>query len=102
MSKRESDTNLEEFLVQYFKKRKYHKTSELFERILNQERLPTKSPRCEEKFVKYLKRNTAKLKNEKFIDLDFEINFSAYQYDSKVRLKIRVAHDAFSCGENYD
>ena len=85
MSKRESDTNLEDFLVQYFTKRKYHKTSELFERILNQERLPTKSPRCEEKFVKYLKRNIAKLKDEKFIDdLDFEINFGAYQYDSKV------------------
>ena len=83
MSKRESDTNLEDFLVQYFKKRKYHKTSELFERTLNQERHPSKSP--EEKFVKYLKRNLAKLENEKFIDdLDFEINFGAYQYDLKV------------------
>ena len=62
MSKRESDTNLEEFLVEYFKKRRYHKTSELFERTLNQERHSSKNPRREEKFVKYLTRNIAKLK----------------------------------------
>ena len=31
MSKRESDLKLEEFLVGYFKKRKYHKPCELFE-----------------------------------------------------------------------
>ena len=34
-----------------------------------------------EKFRKYFKRNFGKLKNEKIVDdLDFEINFGAYQY----------------------
>ena len=41
--------------------------------------------RIVEKFRKYLKRNFGKLKNEKIVDdLDFEINFGAYQYDTKV------------------
>ena len=84
MSKREPDSTLEEFLVGYFKKRKYHKTSELFERTLNQGGHYTLSPRCEN-FGKYLKRNIEKLEKEKFVDdFDFEINFDAYQYDTKV------------------
>ena len=85
MSKRESDLNLEEFLVGYFKKRKYQKPCELFERNLNQEQHPFGGSRIVEKFRKYLKRNFGKLKNEKIVDdLDFEINFGAYQYDTKV------------------
>ena len=87
MSKRESGTILEEFLVGYFKKRKYHKTSKLFEKALIQKH-PTGKPWYEEKFQQYLKKKIVKSKNEKIIDdLDFEINFDAYQYDKKVRLR---------------
>ena len=87
MSKREPDSTLEEFLVGYFKKRKYHMTSELFEKTLNPGVHCTLSPRCEN-FEKYLKRNIAKLEKEKFVDdLDFEINFDAYQHHTKVRFK---------------
>jgi len=85
MSKRESGTILEEFLLGYFKKRKYHKTSKLFEKALKHKH-PTENPGYEEKFQQYLKRKIVKSKNEKNIDdLEFEINFDAYQYDTKVR-----------------
>ena len=88
MSKRESGTILEEFLVGYFKKRKYHKTSKLFEKARIQKH-PTGKPWYEEKFQQYLKKKIVKSKNEKIIDnLDFEINFDAYQYDTKVKLRV--------------
>ena len=84
MPKRESDSRLEDVLVGYLKRRKYRRTLQSFEKIRTNDNGQQNDKTCE-KFFDYLKKIIT-VTNEKFgeDDLGFEINFGAYQYDSKV------------------
>ena len=84
MPKRESDSRLDDVLVGYLKRRKYRKTLELLENTHTHES-DLQNEETSKKFFDYLKR-IIKVANEKVEDddLGFEINFGAYQYNSKV------------------
>ena len=79
MGKRKSDCSIDDFIVDYLKKRKCVRTLKLFEE---------KNKNCEnqnicQKFMNYLKRK----ESEKVIaidDLGFEINFEAFRPVQKV------------------
>ena len=84
MPKRESDSRLDDVLVGYLKRRKYRKTLQLLEKTHTHES-DLQNEETSKKFFDYLKR-IIKVANEKVEDddLGFEINFGAYQYNSKV------------------
>ena len=84
MPKRESDSRLDDVLVGYLKRRKYRKTLELLEKTHTHE-IDLRNEETGKKFFDYLKR-IIKVANVKIDedDLGFEINFGAYQYNSKV------------------
>ena len=84
MPKRESDSRLDDVLVGYLKRRKYRKTLQLLAKTHTHESVP-RNEETGKKFFDYLKR-IIKVANEKVDedDLGFEINFGAYQYNSKV------------------
>ena len=84
MPKRESDSRLDDVLVGYLKRRKYRKTLELLENTHTHES-DLQNEETGKKFFDYLKKIIT-VTNEKVDedDLGFEINFGAYQYNSKV------------------
>ena len=84
MPKRESDSRLDDVLVGYLKRRKYRKTLQLLEKTHTHES-DFRNEETGKTFFDYLKR-IIKVANEKVEDddLGFEINFGAYQYNSKV------------------
>ena len=84
MPKRESDSRLDDVLVGYLKRRKYRKTLQLLEKTHTHAN-DLRNEETGKKFFNYLKR-IIKVANEKVEDddLGFEINFGAYQYNSKV------------------
>ena len=79
MAKRKIDSSLNDFVVQYLKKRKCERTLKLFAK--NNE--GTKNENVCEKFMNYLKRKESKKENEND-DFGFEINFRAYEQQIKV------------------
>ena len=84
MPKRESDSKLGDVLVGYLKRRKYRRTLKSFEKIRTNENNHQNEKTCE-KFFDYLKKIiTVSNKKSGEDDLGFEINFGAYQYNSKV------------------
>ena len=85
MTKRKIDCNLNDIIGSYFMKKKYEKSFKLCDENVDQ----TKNDGKEilEKFFRYLKEKTVK-KNAKEDDLRFEINFGAYQPDTKVSTKM--------------
>ena len=84
MAKRKIDCSLDEIVGEYLKKRKYEKSCKLYrEKVGN-----TRNDRSKmlEKFFDYLKimETEREIKIEE--DLDFEIDFGAYQIERKVSL----------------
>ena len=75
MKKRKADCSIDEFIVEYLKKKKFAKTLKLFE----------KNDPCNvyESFMNYL-RNIETEKVTMKDELGFEINFEAYQHEVKV------------------
>ena len=84
MPKRESESKLEDVLLGYLKRRKYQRTLQSFEKIRTNDN-DHQNEETGKKFFDYLKR-IIKVANVKIDedDLGFEINFGAYQYNSKV------------------
>ena len=82
MAKRKIDFTLDEIVGEYLKKRKCQKSRKLFEE--NTGYHENDGTRILEKFMTYLK--AMGKKEIKIEDLDFEINFGAYQTDQKVSL----------------
>jgi len=80
MVKRKNDFSLNDFIVEYLKKRKCERTLKLFE---ENKKVKMNDNVCE-KFMNYLKgkESDKEIEND---DLGFEINFKAYQHESKVR-----------------
>ena len=83
MTKRKIDSSLNDFIVEYLKKRKCEKTLNLFEKTNEQRKEGTRNQDVCEKFTNYLKRKEFKKQNE-IDDFGFEINFGAYQQQIKV------------------
>ena len=79
MAKRKIDSSLNDFVIEYLKKRKCERTLKLVE--INNE--GTKNENVCEKFMHYLKRKESENENEND-DFGFEINFGAYQQHIKV------------------
>ena len=85
MTKRKIDCNLNDIIGSYFMKKKYEKSLKLFDENVDETKNDAKE--ILEKFFRYLKEKTDK-KNAKEDDLGFEINFGAYQPDTKVSTKM--------------
>lgn len=79
MAKRKIDSSLNDFIVEYLKKRKCERTLNLFEKNNEVQR----NQNLYEKFTNYLKKKESKKENEND-DLGFGINFGAYQQQIKV------------------
>ena len=84
MAKRKIDSSLNDFIVEYLKKRKCERTLNLFEKTNEQRKEGTRNQDvCENMFTDYLKRKEFEKQNE-IDDFGFEINFGAYQQQIKV------------------
>ena len=86
MTKRKIDCNLNDIIGSYFMKKKYQKSLKLFNDNVDQTKNDAKE--ILEKFFCYLNENKTVKKNAKEDDLGFEINFGAYQPDTKVSTKM--------------
>ena len=85
MTKRKIDWNLNDIIGSYFMKKKYEKSLKLCDE--NDDETKNDANEILEKFFCYLKEKTVK-ENAKEDDLGFEINFGAYQPDTKVSTKM--------------
>ena len=83
MAKRKIDSSLNDFIVEYLKKRKCERTLNLFEKNNEQRKEGTRNQDVCEKFINYLKKKESEKENEND-DFGFEINFGAYQQQIKV------------------
>ena len=81
MSKRKIDCTLDEIVGEYLKKGKFEKSRKLYEENIRYHE--NDETEILEKFLNHLKAMRTK-KAIKIEDLDFEINFGAYQTDQKV------------------
>ena len=81
MTKRKSGCSLNDIVMEYFKKMKFEKTSEMFG--ISGENDHSKSLK---EFVKFLKQNDTEKENRVEDDLGFEINFGAFQQATKVSI----------------
>ena len=79
MAKRKIDSSLNDFIVEYLKKRKCKRTLNLF--VKNNE--IKRNQNLYENFTDYLKRKESEKESEND-DFGFEINFGAYQQQIKV------------------
>ena len=85
MAKRKNDFDLDDVIVAYLKKKKYCRSLKLF-RSQNGDKTDKISP-VVLKFESFLKMRNQKSKNDD--DLDFEINFGAFQPETKVSFRAR-------------
>ena len=94
MGKRKIDCTLDEIVGEYLNKRKCEKSRKLYEENTGYHK--NDGTQILEKFMSYLKIMKTKKEVKKGEDLDFEINFGAYQTDEKVSSIIisRVASPA--------
>ena len=84
MAKRKNDCNLNDIIGSYFMKKKCEKSLKLFDENVDQTK--NDATKILGKFFRYLKENKTVKKDEKEDDLGFEINFGAYQPDTKVSI----------------
>ena len=86
MAKRKIDCSIDDFIVDYLKKRKYKKSLQLFGEKNNSfmGRKLENHDVCK-KFIKYLKIKESE-KGDVDDDLGFEINFGAYQPESRLQI----------------
>ena len=82
MGKRKIDCTLDEIVGEYLNKRKCEKSRKLYEENTGYHK--NDGTQILEKFMSYLKIMKTKKEVKKDEDLDFEINFGAYQTDEKV------------------
>jgi len=92
MTKRKIDCNLDDIIMEYFKKVKCEKTSKMFGTERSSETDHEVVSKSLEKFVKLLKENETKKENRVEDDLGFEINFGAFQPMSKVSFSHSIFH----------
>ena len=78
--------DLESFVVEYLKRRKFERSSELLSRVIRKRNSEQKISRTMVKFKKYLMELDKKIKQEVNDDLGFEINFGAGPTSVKVTL----------------
>lgn len=81
MSKRKVDSSLDDIVIGYLKKFKCEKTSKLFETERSGENDHSKSLK---KFMIFLQQKEIKKEYQVEDDLGFEINFGAFQPETKV------------------
>ena len=81
MSKRKVDSSLDDIIYEYLKKVKCEKTFKLFETECSGESDHSKSLK---KFIIFLKQKEIKKEYHVEDDLGFEINFGAFQPETKV------------------
>ena len=99
MAKRKIDCSLDDIVAEYFKKRKYEKSCKLYiEKVGNTINDQTKML---EKFFDYVKIMEIEKENKIDEDLDFEIDFGAYQIERKVSLKSVVKICGLSISKLY-
>ena len=85
MAKRKIDCSLNDFIIDYLKKRKYERTLKLFE---DKNEGPEKeNTRICDNFLNYVIQVESK-KEAEIDDLGFEINFGAFQTETKVSFLI--------------
>ena len=82
MAKRKIDCTLDEIVWEYLEKRKCEKSRKLYEENIGYHK--NDGTKILEKFLNYLKTMQTQKENMKLEDLDFEINFGAYQPEKKV------------------
>ena len=82
MAKRKIDCTLDEIVWEYLKKGKCEKSRKLYEENIGYHK--NDGTKILEKFLNYLKTMQTQKENMKLEDLDFEINFGAYQREKKV------------------
>ena len=81
MAKRKMDCSLDDIVMEYLKKAKCEKTSKLFG---NERSVESDDGRLLKKFIKFMKQNETKKETRVQDDLGFEINFGAFQPETKV------------------
>ena len=97
MVKRKIDCTLDEIVGEYLKKRKCEKSRKLYEENIGYHK--NDGTKILEKFLNYLKTMETVKENMKLEDLDFEINFGAYQPEKKVNsTKLCGKHEVKSNG----
>ena len=83
MAKRKIGCSLDDVVMEYLKKAKFAKASEMFGLESSNENDHSKSLK---KFVKFLRQNETKKEHRLEDDLGFEINFGAFQPATKVSI----------------
>ena len=84
MAKRKIDCNLDDVVLNYFKRAKYEKTSKMFPAGEGK----SVASKILKEFMRFLKENDkVKKENRADDDLGFEINFGAYQPEPRLQLK---------------
>ena len=81
MAKRKVDCSLDDIVMEYLKKVKCEKTSKMFGTEGSDGRNHSKSLK---KFIEFMKQNKTKKETRVQDDLGFEINFGAFQPETKV------------------
>ena len=85
MAKRKVDCSLDDIVMEYLKKVKCEKTSKMFG---NEGSDGSNHERSLKKFIEFMKQNEAKKETRVQDDLGFEINFGAFQPETKVSFSI--------------
>ena len=96
MAKRKIDCTLDEIVGEYLKKRKCEKSRKFYEESIGYHK--NDGTKILEKFLNYLKTMETEKENMQLEDLDFEINFGAYQPEKKVSSKPVEKHEVKSKG----
>ena len=86
MTKRKVDRSLDDIIMEYFKKVKCKKTSKMFGTERSGESDHSNSLK---EFMKFLKQKETKKEYHVEDDLGFEINFGAFQPETKVSFRAR-------------
>ena len=81
MAKRKMDCSLDDIVMEYLKKAKCEKTSKLFGTEGSDR---SDDGRLLKNFTEFMKKNETKKENHVQDDLGFEINFGAFQPETKV------------------
>ena len=88
MGKRKHYCSLDEIVIECLKKAKYERTLKLFQK--------QDSNKCSKAtyagFIAFLEQSVVVKENKDDDDLGFEINFGAFQCETKVRFKVRQIH----------
>ena len=96
MSKRKVDCSLDGIIMEHFKKVKCKKTSKIFGAERYGESDHSNSLK---EFIKFLKQKETKKEYHFDDDLGFEINFGAFQPETKVSFRARKSYGPYNMGD---